>query len=69
MVVAGYAAVIGAVRCWRRKHGWRAALGLFLVFPAIHVSYGLGYLRGIWTFLILRRGAAPRQRARPSRAD
>jgi glycosyltransferase involved in cell wall biosynthesis len=58
MVVAGYAAVIGACALLAaRKHGWRAALGLFLVFPAIHVSYGLGYLRGIWTFLILRRGA------------
>jgi len=28
---------------------------LFAVFPALHLSYGLGYLRGILDFLIFRR--------------
>ena len=25
------------------------------VFPILHISYGLGYLKGIWRFLILRK--------------
>jgi glycosyltransferase involved in cell wall biosynthesis len=38
-----------------RKSGWAAAAALFAVFPALHFSYGLGYLRGVMEFLVLRR--------------
>ena len=58
VVVVSYAAAVAAcsLMAWR-KHGGRAALGLGLVFPAMHLSYGIGYLRGTWNFLVLRRGA------------
>ena len=39
-----------------RKHGLPTALCLCLVFPAIHMSYGFGYLWGAVDFL-LRRGS------------
>ena len=39
--------------------GVRCALWLLLVFPVMHFSYGLGYLRGIVDFLVLRRKRAP----------
>ena len=38
------------------------------VFPALHLSYGIGYLRGVIEFLLLRRnrggdaGAVPMSR-------
>jgi succinoglycan biosynthesis protein ExoA len=28
-----------------------------IVFPAFHFGYGVGFLRGIWDFVVLRRGA------------
>jgi hypothetical protein len=37
-----------------RRHGLRTALGLCLVFPAMHFGYGAGYLRGILDFMIRR---------------
>ena len=46
-----------AVRAIRRL-GLAAAAALFGVFPAMHFSYGWGYLRGIVQFLILRRKRA-----------
>jgi glycosyltransferase involved in cell wall biosynthesis len=42
---------IGAVR----RHGWRCALALLAVFPAVHFSYGFGSLRGAIDFLLQRR--------------
>jgi hypothetical protein len=48
-------AVAAGVVSVTRQHGLRAALWLFAVLPAIHFSYGLGYLRGIAEFLVLRR--------------
>jgi glycosyltransferase involved in cell wall biosynthesis len=38
-----------------RKDGWRVGLALVVVIPAIHWSYGFGYLRGAWRFLVRRR--------------
>lgn len=37
------------------KKGFRFFFVLPLVFATIHFSYGLGYLKGIWDFIILKR--------------
>jgi len=37
------------------KKGFRFFFVLPLVFAIMHFSYGLGYLKGIWDFIILRR--------------
>ncbi|MEN6450731.1 MAG: hypothetical protein ABFC96_09585, partial [Thermoguttaceae bacterium] len=37
------------------RHGLACAAWLFPVFPTMHFAYGLGFLKGIWHFLILRR--------------
>jgi glycosyltransferase involved in cell wall biosynthesis len=38
-----------------RSRGWRVGLGLALVFPALHFSYGLGFLKGVYDFWARRR--------------
>lgn len=35
---------------------------VFKTFPILHVSYGLGYLKGIWTFLILNQRPSDKQK-------
>jgi len=37
------------------KHGMRLFIYLLLTFPAIHFSYGFGYLHGILDFMLLRK--------------
>lgn len=37
------------------KKGLRYLLVLPAVFSTIHISYGLGYLKGIWDFVVLKR--------------
>lgn len=37
------------------RHGIRCALALSVVFPALHISHGLGFLKGLWDFTLLRR--------------
>ncbi len=32
------------------------------VFPILHISYGLGYLKGIWTFLVLNQQPSDKQK-------
>jgi glycosyltransferase involved in cell wall biosynthesis len=66
LVVVLYLSVIAisAVRVATR-HGLRAALAMFLVFPAMHLSYGLGYLRGLGVFVFRRRIAAVDQKSIP----
>ena len=49
------AAVIGCAASAVRRQGWRCALALTAVFPAIHVSYGIGSLRGAFESLLHRR--------------
>jgi glycosyltransferase involved in cell wall biosynthesis len=49
LAIAACAAAAG------RKHGLAVAAALTAVFPALHFSYGLGYLRGGIEFLLLRR--------------
>ena len=38
-----------------KTHGLRRGLALALVFPVLHVAYGSGYLRGLWSMLVGRR--------------
>ncbi len=37
------------------KKGFRFFFVLPLVFATLHLSYGIGYLKGIWDFIILKR--------------
>ncbi len=39
-------------------HGWTIFSLLPFVFTTYHLGYGYGFLRGIWDFVILRRGPA-----------
>jgi glycosyltransferase involved in cell wall biosynthesis len=39
-----------------RRHGLAVAAALTLVFPTLHISYGVGYLQGAVAFLLLRQG-------------
>ena len=47
LIVACSAAIARNVRC---------GLWSLVVFPLIHTSYGLGYLKGLLDFLILQKG-------------
>lgn len=40
------------------KRGWRCGLWSAVVFPVLHISYGLGYLKGVFDFFILRKQSA-----------
>jgi glycosyltransferase involved in cell wall biosynthesis len=42
------------------KNGWRCVVSLFFVFPVLHFSYGIGYLKGIIDFVILKRSTKKR---------
>lgn len=50
-VAATLACALGAVR----RHGVRFALALAAVFPTVHLSYGIGSLRGVLDHLLPRR--------------
>jgi hypothetical protein len=45
------------------REGAGVGLLLWVVFPVLHVSYGLGYFRGIFDFLILGKRSVPRPTA------
>ena len=47
------------------RHGPRAAWALLAVFPAMHVAYGVGFLRGVFAFFIRRRIAVANTAAIP----
>ena len=55
-ILLAYAVAISsfAVRAAARQ-GTRCALGLCAVFAVLHFSYGLGYIRGVLDFIILRK--------------
>jgi glycosyltransferase involved in cell wall biosynthesis len=66
MVAAAYASVV--VVCAARaipKHGIRCAAVLALVFPLLHLSYGVGFLRGMIDHFGRRRSSAARPTAVP----
>ena len=50
------------------RWGWHLLPRLPLVFVCYHVSYGLGFLRGMWDFIICRRrpGASYERLTRPT---
>jgi len=49
VAVAGVALAVA----WQR--GVRVGFALCLTFPSMHVSYGVGFLRGVLEFILLRR--------------
>ena len=56
-IAAVYAA--GVLACSvkvARSHGWRCAAALAVVFPVVHLSYGIGFLRGLRDGVFARRG-------------
>jgi hypothetical protein len=56
LLAGSYLLAIGACAARAaRKHGPAVAAALLGVFPALHLSYGIGYLRGTVEFLLLRR--------------
>jgi len=56
--VSSYAlAVTAASVHTASKSGWKLLPLLPLVFPCYHFGYGIGFLRGIWDFVIRRKGA------------
>jgi glycosyltransferase involved in cell wall biosynthesis len=56
IIICFYIAVISAcgASIWP-VHGPRCAFCALAVFPAIHFSYGLGYLKGILDFIVFRK--------------
>lgn len=58
ILVAYAAGVVGCSAVVSLKRGIRSAFALCVVFPVLHVSYGLGFLKGVFDFLILRRRRA-----------
>ena len=58
LVAAGYAAAdIVVSGLLGLKEGVRVAIVLLVVFPVLHLAYGLGYLRGCLDFLLLGKRA------------
>lgn len=49
-------AVAGAALPAAPRHGARCALALAAAFPVVHLSYGAGFLRGLWHLLWRRHG-------------
>jgi len=52
------AAVLTCAGLAVRRHGIRCAAALAVVFPTLHVSYGVGFLRRLFALLSLRRSRA-----------
>jgi hypothetical protein len=44
-----FSAVAGA------RHGWRCGLALVVIFPALHFSHGLGFLKGALDGFVFRK--------------
>ena len=56
-IAAAYASgVLACVLRVARSHGFRCAVALAAVFPVVHLSYGIGFLRGLRDGLFGRRG-------------
>lgn len=54
MLLSYGAALLTCMASAVRAHGLRAAAALLFVFPVLHVSYGWGYLHGLWRNLVGR---------------
>jgi GT2 family glycosyltransferase len=64
MVVAYFIVDVAVSLRAAARAGWTVFPYVVAAFPAAHVSYGAGYLRGVWDFVwmrrhVHRRGAAP----------
>lgn len=58
VVLATYVMAMVGCSAWAAwKRGVRCALALCLIFPVLHVSYDLGFLKGVVDFVILERQA------------
>jgi glycosyltransferase involved in cell wall biosynthesis len=53
LVVLYLACNFGASLVTARKNGWRLLPLLPVVFAAYHFGYGLGFLRGVWDFVVV----------------
>lgn len=53
------AAVIGSSLPYARDEGMPCALALMIVFPTLHVSYGVGFWRGMWRAVFHRTALDP----------
>ena len=48
-------AIVGVALVVALQRGVRVGFALCLTFPSMHVSYGVGFLRGVLEFILLRR--------------
>lgn len=51
-------AIISVAITTLAKHGLACAVCLLAVFPSLHFSYGIGFIKGMVDFMILRRSGA-----------
>lgn len=47
---------------WRKKSSFAEFIGLIKTFPILHISYGLGYLKGIFHFLLLNKQPSSKEK-------
>jgi succinoglycan biosynthesis protein ExoA len=60
ILLGGYAGSSLASSLWTAaQRGWRFLPILPLVFACYHFGYGIGFLRGVWDFVLTRRGPKP----------
>ena len=64
IVVVPYALTNGVASLWAARRNWRTLPLLPLAFSILHLAYGLGFLKGLGSFVFFRRrsppGSAPR---------
>ena len=65
IVLAYLAAIVAFGAAPAVRQGVGCALWLCLVFPVLHFSYGFGYLKGVFDFMIVRRRASPKAEMTP----
>jgi hypothetical protein len=54
--------LLGLYVGYKKGKTWNERLQIFQTFPILHFSYGLGYLTGILSFLILRKKPSDKQK-------
>ena len=57
VIIALYAALLGGTALWIswREKSWNTFLVLPLVLGTFHVAYGVGFLEGVWDFMVLKK--------------
>jgi hypothetical protein len=57
LILGSYGLAVTACAGWAGvSKGWQVALRLPAVFATLHVSYGLGFLRGVYDFMLRATG-------------